>query len=355
MAIDIAQTHTLLMAVEKLPPVTTFLRDRYFPTNEMTDIFATTDVLIEYRDGNRKLAPFVSPRRGGRAVLREGSYMRSFKPPSIKPQRTLTIDELSTRGFGEALMTKLTPEQREAMIILRDAEDLGRMITRREEAMAAEALTTNGCIMRYYDDNQTLYDEQEIRFYEEDSNQAIYTPSVNWDQESANILADIYAMSKLLTSRGLPATDLIVAPDVAASLIRNKEIAQLLDNRRMELGGISPEMLPAGAAKIARLNVFGRMIDVIAYDETYEDEATGTIKQYIPEGMVILTAPRVGRTLYGAVTQVEQADGQVHTYTGRRVPKYLSDAVANTRSLTLTACPLPIPNHKSPWITAKVQ
>ena len=51
MAFNIYDTHTLLMAVESLSPVSSFLRDRYFPTNEATDVFSTTDVLVEYKDG----------------------------------------------------------------------------------------------------------------------------------------------------------------------------------------------------------------------------------------------------------------------------------------------------------------
>ena len=70
--------------------------------------------------------------------------------------------------------------------------------------------------------------------------------------------------------------------------------------------------------------------------------------------MNFLTAPAAGRTLYGAVSQVEQADGLFHTYTGKRVPKYLSNAEGNSRSLTLTSCPLLIPNNKNPFIVAKV-
>ena len=71
--IDIFKTHYLLQAVETLPPVTTFLRDRYFPTNEATDIFATDDVLVEYYDGNRKIAPFVAPRQKGITIMRKAS------------------------------------------------------------------------------------------------------------------------------------------------------------------------------------------------------------------------------------------------------------------------------------------
>ena len=54
MAIDFLNTYQLLQAVKEQPPMSTFLRDRYFPTNDATDIFATTKVLVEYKDGNRK-------------------------------------------------------------------------------------------------------------------------------------------------------------------------------------------------------------------------------------------------------------------------------------------------------------
>ena len=136
MALDIYSTHTLLLAVEQLTPPTTFLRDRYFPTNEATDIFSSDDVLMEYRDGDRKIAPFVAPRKGGVTMLRHGHYMERYTPPRIAPERVLTIDELKKRGFGEALFTQLTPAQRQLTMILKDISELDAMITRREELLS---------------------------------------------------------------------------------------------------------------------------------------------------------------------------------------------------------------------------
>lgn len=353
MALDIFRTHTLLRAVEQLLPLTTFLRDRYFPTNDATDVFATDDVLVEYKDGSKKLAPFVAPRKGGVTILREGYTMERYAPPFIAPRRMLTIDELNKRGFGEALYTNLTPEQRQAALILKDADEMGEMITRREEAMAAETLLTNGCIMKHYADDLSKFDEKEIRFYSGGSNPAVYTPTIDWDETGANIIPDIAVMIQFLTSRGLPATDLIVAPDVSATMMADPKIQKLLDIKNYNLGTVEPLALPAGAARIAILNVNGRMINMICYDETYEND-NGVATQYIPAGHAVLTAPAAGRTLYGAVSQVEQSDGLFHTYTGRRVPKYISNAEGNSRSLTLTSCPLLIPNNKNAWITAKV-
>ena len=51
---------------------------------------------------------------------------------------------------------------------------------------------------------------------------------------------------------------------------------------------------------------------------------------------------------------MEQADGEFHTYAGRRVPKYVSSAEGNTRTLTISSRPLLIPNNKNPWIVADV-
>lgn len=353
MPFNFYDTHTLLMAVQQLAPARTFLRDRYFPTNDASDLFSTEDVLVEYRDGVRKLAPFVAPRKGGVTMLRKGYTMERYTPPFVAPRRILTLDELRKRGFGEALYSQLTPEQRQQVLIMRDADELGGLITNREEAMAAETMLTNGCIMRHIADDADKDDEMEIRFYTEDSNPAVYTPTVKWNAAGAKIRADLGAMTRMLTRRGLRAADLVCSPDVADAIVENPDIAGILDNRRYEMGNVAPEELAPGAAVMARLNINGRIISVISYDETYTDD-NGDDQLYIPSGKCILTAPAAGRTCYGAVSQVEQADGEFHTYTGRRVPKYVSSADNNTRTLTISSRPLMIPNNKNPWIVADV-
>jgi hypothetical protein len=353
MPFNFYETHTLLMAVQQLTPAETFLRDRYFPTNDVSDIFATDDVLVEYRDGSKKLAPFVAPRKGGVTILRNGYHMERYTPPFVAPKRPLSIDDLKKRGFGEALFTQLTPEQRQQALILKDVDEMGEFISRREEAMAAEVMLTNGCIMKHIADDIDESDEMEIRFYSEPSNPAKYTVTTKWNQPNAKILKDVGAMTRLLIKKGLRAAELLCAPDVTDTVINDPEIQKLLDIKNYNLGMVEPEELPNGAAVVARLNVNGRIISIISYDETYTDD-DGNDKLYIPSGKCILTAPGAGRTLYGAVTQVEQSDGEFHTHTGRRVPKYVSSAEGNTRSLTISSRPLLIPNNKNPFIVADV-
>ncbi|MCC8049598.1 MAG: major capsid protein [Clostridiales bacterium] len=356
MAFNFYDTHTLLASVEQLPPLHTFLLDRYFPTNAASDIFATNDVLVEYRKGHKKAAPFVAPRKGGITILRDGYTMKRFTPSYIAPKRPLTIDDLAKRGFGEALYTNLTPAQRQGVIMLSDLDELRAMNMRRKEAMAAEVIFTNGCIMDEYVDDFNHFEEREVRYYDEDANPAVYTPSATWDtteDSGKQMIDDIAAMIYMLTSRGLAATEVLVAPDVADVILANEWIMKLMDNRRYEMGGVNPELLPAGASKICRLNIKGRMIDFLSYEDTYT-EVDGTVTPFIPDGMIAVGAPNAGRTVYGAITQVEQADGEFHTYTGVDVPKYISDALHNVRELTLASAPLCMPNNENPFITATV-
>lgn len=356
MAFNFYDTHTLLMSVKQLPPLHTFLLDRYFPTNAASDIFATDDVLVEYRKGSKKAAPFVAPRKGGITILRDGYTMKRFTPSYIAPKRPLTIDDLKKRGFGEALYHNLSPEQRQGVIMMGDLDELRNMNLRRKEAMAAEVIFTNGCIMDEYIDDLHNFEEREVRYYDGDVNHATYTPAADWDTNEASgrqMLNDVAAMISMLTSRGLPATEVLVSPDVADVVLANEWIMKLLDNRRYEMGGVSPELLPSGASKICRLNIKGRMIDFLSYEDTYT-EVDGTVKPFIPAGMIAVCAPNAGRTVYGAITQVEQADGEFHTYAAVDVPKYLSDAAHNVRELMLSSAPLCMPNNENPFITAKV-
>ena len=219
--------------------------------------------------------------------------------------------------------------------------------------MAAETMLTNGCVMKHIADDVDKADEMEIRFYSEASNPATYTPTAKWDATGGKILKDLEAMIRMLTKRGLRASDLVCSPDVADTIINDAAVQKLLDNRRIEIGNVEPELLPDGAAIVAHLNVLGRIISVISYDLTYTDDE-GNDKLYIPSGKCVLTAPGAGHTAYGAVSQVEQSDGEFHTYTGRRVPKYVSSAEGNSRTLTISSRPLMIPNNKNPFIVADV-
>lgn len=353
MAINLYDTRTMLEAKEVFAPKATFLRDRYFPTSE-ADIFDTEKVDIDYEDEqSNKIAPAILPEVGGIPVDRRGYETHEFEPPTIAPERILKPRDLYKRQAGEVIGGNLTPQQREAGILAKDLSDLGRMIDLREEQMAAQTLLNNAYTIKQYADkfgSQSI--DKAIQFYTEGSNPATYSGS-GWSTSSTNIIADLDTMANRLTKRGLPATDVVVAADVADVMLGNSEVQELLDIRRYELGQVKPEALPEGAVLIAVLNVKGHIMNVFSYSLSYTDES-GTTKDFIPSGSVIVTAPACGRMAYGSISQLEEGVDGFVTYAGRRVPHVVNNVHDNVRTLTLQAKPLAIPNVKNPFVYSKV-
>lgn len=352
MAFDITNTHHLLAAYEQGAPVSSFLRDRYFPCNPATDIFSTDDVIMEYKNGTQKMAPFVAPRVGGKTVLREGYRMERYEPPFIAPKRPLTLDDLNKKGFGEAFYANLTPEQRQGAIVAKDMSEMDEMITRREEAMAAEVMTTGELIMKHYGDNNTDFDEKSIRYFDGETNPAKVNVAAAWGPD-ADIYGDLVNMVTFAQQQGLRVSELVVAPNVVSIMLKNKTIKEFMDIRGYEMGHIQPrELNAAGAAYIGTLNINGVMVDVISYGAQYQKD-DGTMAAFIPANTVVLTAPAAGRTAYGAVTQLEN-DEMFRAYAGKRVPKYTSNKGADIRTLRLAARPLLMPNNKNAFIVADI-
>lgn len=354
MSIDLYKTKTMLAAIKQMVPVTSFLRDRYFIFTA-ADQFPTEEVLMEIKDATgNKLAPVVLPRKGGISVEREGYRTERMTPPLVAPCRPLTIDDLNKKGFGENLFSDRTPAQRQAEILMQDLADFDEMHTNREEYIAAKCMFNNGYVLKQYADKygEGEYKEFEMRFYDGGTNPAVYAPSALWNAADADITGDLHQMIHMLTSVGNNATEVLLGSDVADALMKNEDIRKQMDLQRFNIGEINPVALPQGAARLGVLNVRGRKIDLLTYDGTYIDEETGAVTAYVPEKQICVTAPGAGRLLRGAVTQMEQADGQWHTHMGARVPQYWADK--DGRTLTVSGRPLLVPRTKNPFITATV-
>ena len=350
---NIYQTKTMLAAVKQMTPATSFLRD-YFFTTGAGDMFPTTEVLVEYKDATgKKMAPVVLPRKGGISVEREGYSTYKMEPPMIAPQRPLTIDDLNKKQMGENLFSDRTPAERQAEILVQDLADFDDLITTREENIAAQLMFNNGYVMKQYADKygEGEYKEFELRFYG-DANDAVYAPDTMWSASGADIMGDLHQIIRMLTTKGNNASSVLIGADVADALLKDATIQKLMDLSRYNVGEIAPTALPQGAARLGRLNVRGRNIELLTYDGTYVDEESGDLKPFVPDKQICVTAPGAGRILYGAVSQMEQADGQWHSYMGRRVPRYWAEK--DGRELRVASCPLFIPKTKNCFISATV-
>ena len=350
--IDIYSTYRLIQLMRGVNEPVSFLRGRYAPTNETVDVFDSEKVLAEIKDGDRRLAPFVASYNPSVNMSRPGQRMVEYAPPTIAPSRPITIDDVKKRGFGEALLPDTTPEERAKLMAMTDLEDLSNAIDRRIETIVADVLVNNGCILKPVGDNLEARDEDKILFYEGEENPAKGSFEADWDQPDADIIGDLGTMVAQLIEQGNRAEDFICSPAVSDCILANEEVQRRLDIRNYHVGEAAPRIEGEGAALEAVLNIHGHNINIISYYKTYTGD-DGKEHTYLPAGYGVMTAPNALHTLYGSVTQVEQADGEFHTYKGRAIPKFTWDSDGNVRKLTLTSRPLVIPREVNPMVSAK--
>ena len=347
MTLDYTSTAVLLAAYKQQKAPNTFLQSRYFPDGT---VFTTSQVLVEYKDGNQKLAPFVSPEIGGKVVRRKGYEANAYKPGLIAPKRALTIDNLTEKGFGEALYGELTPEQRAIKITADDLTEMDEMIVRTHEQMCAQVLEENALTMNHYGDDNKLVEVKKIEYFN-GTNDATYAGATKWNSADVDILAEIAAIAKLLTRRGLAATDVILGTEAADAFLNNEKVQKLLDNRNYNIGAIDPTEGFPEAVFLGQINCKGHKMNFIEYGATYED-AEGVATPYINPKNIIVTAPNCGVTNYGAITQINYGEDMPKTHAEKRVPLYaVKDQV---REVALRTAPLVQPRHKNAFIKATV-
>ncbi len=347
MAFDIFDTHQLLQLIDQTVAAPSFLRDRYFPTNAATDVFTTSDVLTEIKDGDNAVAPFVFPGSHGIDLARGGFAVNRYTPPEIRLNRTLTVDELAKRGFGEALYSTLTPAQRQGAVTVEDLKALRAAITRRIELMCAQTMLDNAVTVKEVADDGSSRSST-IAYYS-GSNNATYAAGAYWSTAATDIIGHLSAAALMLAKRGLPAADLVVNSTVANYLVNNNGIYKLLDAQHHNLVEFNPEELPKDAALIGRINIRGRNINIIAYDRTYLNDS-GNDVPFIPNTKAVLTAPGAGRTVFGAVTQIDGGAQAFATYAAEFVPKVVASDYGNKRIVSLASRPLTMPNNVDPFI-----
>lgn len=352
--VNILDTYYMAGLWEGLSPVNTFFRDRYFPTAP-EDIFAADKVLVEYRDGDTGRAPFMVLDADPIAVARKGYEIHDYSPVCIKQARNLSVDQLKQRGFGEAILSNSTEEERAARLVAGDLELLERRFVRTEEKLCADTMINNGFSVNEMLDANTVGNVATVKFYDPIAgNDGAYTISIQWTSATtwSAIVADVRAMCRALSRRGLPHTDLIVGQAVADILLANADFKALV-NKESGIIIASPIVQELtqydGVSLLGIVNFGGYRLNVIVVDEQYMDN--GSWVNYFPAKGMMVTAPGCGHIMYAHIVHMDE-DGNIATITGKRVPDLFVDRRRKIRELILESRPFAAPKNYSPWIYA---
>ena len=338
-------TYFLLGADQGLKPAAAFLKDRYFG---QAVHYATSKVLIEFKNGDAYAAPYVDPAAGWIPTSRHGRQIHEYTAPLLAPSRLLTMDDLQERGVAEALTSDKTPADRAQEMTIRDLAELKDQITRRKEVMAAELLTTNRLIVQEMVDREQKGQKFVLYFYDPTgSNPASYTgsPWTTWDTAKSHI----GAMCEDLSANSLKVADLLLGTDVWAALSSMEDFKKDYNYLRANFGQLNPTIVAPGVSNPGTLTTDnGFMLNIFVIQEQFKDESDATVPMFDPK-MAVVTAPDCGKTLFGAVTLIPFGSSDPVTFNEgqEEVPNVYVEH--NTRELVLYSRPLPVPSALAPW------
>jgi hypothetical protein len=346
--INLYSTKTMIAAITSMPPVSTFLRDTFFPVaNDET--FVTEEVWFDYKKGKRKMAPFVAPRVGGITMDRQGFRTDKYSAPRIAPQRILTIDDIVKRGMGENLFSQRTPAQRQQELLAKDLIELDEMITRREEWMARELLVNGKITMKGFIDTQgSKFVEDVVDFGF--TNKVALAGEAKWDQATSKKYENLKEWRlSVIQKTGQAPNMVIMAQDVLALFLGDAVIQKKMDTRNMNFGEINPVVKDPALTYIGRLTELG--LELYTYDEWFIDD-DDVEKSIIPSKTLIMAKKNIGKFCYGAVTQME--NDNFITYEGKRIPKQWADNQNEQKMIRISSRPVPQPFDIDSWYVAQV-
>lgn len=335
--------------IEKNMPISTAVRDLVFPKVETFD---TAEVELDYRKGAYLIAPYVAPYVNGIIMERQGYTTKKYEPPTIAPKRILNPKILQKTIPGEVVHSNMSPEDRQEYYIKRDMLELDGSISRREEQMVCELLTTGKIIVKgYFDESLSKYEENVIDYGF--LNKEVLSDGAAWDQGTSQKYKDLQRGVDAVRQAGYNPENIILGQDAWELLRDDADFIKKLDTRRLDLGSILPEVKlqnGTGFVYVGTLTELG--VNLWVYYAYYKDY-DGTVKKFIPEDHVVILPSEVGDIAYGAITYIED-DENYHTYEGARIPRTLINKQNNVKEMMLSSKPIPRPFDVDSWYVLDV-
>lgn len=292
MAIEPYETSELLTVVENFPPINNYWLSLGF---SRVATFQSEWIDLDLVDRENRLAPFVAPNNQGQPMVAQRRYSRRVKAAYLKPKDPIDPARLLVRQAGEAWGGSLTLQEREDAIVADTFAEHDRMIRRRWEWMACEAIKFGQVTM--VGEN---YPESTVVFGRSSSHTVALTSTARWNQPTtATPLDDIQNWVTLMYASGRPARRLTMGSNASKSFFATDQVKAELDLRRGS--SWNPEVrIIDGQAAVFHGRLPGSNIEIWTYHDTYVDN-DGAAKDFLDPNAIVLTGDPEGVQCFGAI------------------------------------------------------
>jgi hypothetical protein len=328
-------------------PVPSFIRDMFFAGRDYVDSDA---VQVDTFRGGKGLAPFVLPLEGQVLGRRKPFNRGLVEAPIIAPARSISLREARRPGWGESPYNYKSPEERVATLIAQDTVEMDDEISRTEEYMCCSCMFDGKIPINYRNKTSVVID------YGFTNTTVLAKP---WTDPTSNPLTDLTLVQQAMNANSYSGNVAVYAPDSWNALMANPNVQNMIKN--LMIPGLVPFTsigLPEAPAGIARGPDFSSpVMQNWIYSATYTkgNAAGATVAvPFVPKGCVLIGSSAVkNRMVYAQVTQIEQEDGQFHSYLLDRVPKIECNVNKNLYMYTISSRPVPVPIDLMCWTIIK--
>jgi len=120
------------------------------------------------------------------------------------------------------------------------------------------------------------------------------TTGTSWSTvATADPLGDLEALAAVIRSDGKLDPNMLIMGSVALkNFLANTAVQNVLDNRRIDIGAIRPEMADSGATFYGYVWVGTYRFEIWTYPDTFKDPQTGNPVKYIADDKVVMLSDR---------------------------------------------------------------
>jgi len=262
----------------------------------------TEEVEIDIVRGEEEVAIVVQDLSTGYRMNSTDLYTnKGFKPPIFKEAISVNSFDLLKRVPGQNPFEN--PDFRANVIdrIFSGMQKVERKIRRSIELQAAQVLQT-GIV--------TLSDDTGAALYTLDYKpKATHFPTsgTTWNNAATDDkLGDIKALAEVIRGDGLTDVDELIFGDLAWDFwLQDAAVQNALDNRRIEVGAVSPEQRGNGQVYQGFIWIGNYKFAMYTYQARYTHPQTGVSTKYMDEGKVIVrsSSGRMDAT-FGAIPNI---------------------------------------------------
>lgn len=320
----------------------------YEPAGFITKLFfgeskpvASAFVKVHTTKGGRKLAPFVSPKIGGKVMEKQGKTVDTYEPALLKPKYITEADSILAAQGVEYADGKTAQERAEDQLLLDEAQ-LKRDVYRRIEHMAV-SLVTSGAFTAKGDGV-----EEEFNYGMDANNIEVLTGTALWTNAASAPLTDLASWAdEIFEKTGTYPDSTVMGANVYAAFKAHASVKEAFDNRNITIGMLKPApMMDMDGNRLNGVVYAGHVdelgLDIYRYVDFYEDDAGVTQDMFPKDKLVMGSSMAGGHIAYAGITDKKELGSSV--FVGEIFVKTWSVDDPDDEYLLGKSKPLPVPS-----------